>query len=596
MEDFSKEEMEQLMSVFRDQSLQILEDMCQDILALESQGWSDEVVSRLRRAAHTMKGDSACIGLDRVTDLAHKVEDVIAEVVGGRLDFEAGVVDAMLDVLDAVRGVLQREEVSDVEPRVAAELSRRLGGLLLASHAADVAADKPGPQFAEENVDIVNVEVVNVEVVGEGARQKVAAQKPAGRSGQIRIDAARVDALLNLAGEMVIARSMLGQVTGEMESALGRGEMTTKLALASAQLGKLIAELQKGALRMRMVPIGTLFKRFARPMRELALERGKEVELSLSGEETELDRTLVDSIYEPILHLLRNAVDHGLEPTDERRAAGKSAAGSISLRACHEGNRVVIEIGDDGRGIDTGLLRSKAVEAGAVTQLQAEAMTEEEALDLMFLQGISTARAITWVSGRGIGAAAVKESVEQMRGSISVKTEAGRGTVFTLRMPLTLAIVRALLFSASGQLLALPLLSVEEIARARMDEIVDFDGFESYRLRDRFISVVRPGQVMGFERRHGGSGAGLRRESDHVFIIVMTVGSRRYGLVADSLVGEQEVVIKPLESEWVRNEALTGASVLGDGRVVLIMDAGMLLRKATKVERTRGEGWCAYGR
>jgi two-component system chemotaxis sensor kinase CheA len=346
---------------------------------------------------------------------------------------------------------------------------------------------------------------------------------------------------------------------------------------------------------MRMVAISNVFKRFARPMRELAQESGKQVEFITLGGETELDRTLVDLIYEPLLHLLRNSVDHGLETPQEREAAGKPAAGSILLSAYHEGNQVVVEVADDGRGLDVNALKQKAVEMGVVTQTEASLMTDEEAFLLIFKSGFSTAKEITLVSGRGIGMAAVKTVIEQLRGSISVKSEKGIGTAFVLRMPLTLAIIKALLFSSSGRLYALPLLSVGEIAYAKPSDITFLDEFESYRLRDQFISLLRPGLVLGYDRRRGGAGAVMRGEKSDFFVIVIRVGSRRFGVVAESLLGDQELVIKPLDAEWLHSDVLAGASVLGDGRVVLILDAGALMRKAVRYERIRGSGIGAYG-
>jgi two-component system chemotaxis sensor kinase CheA len=314
----------------------------------------------------------------------------------------------------------------------------------------------------------------------------------------------------------------------------------------------------------------------------------------MSGGETELDRALVDVLHEPLLHILRNAVDHGLETIEERRSAGKPRAGQIAMRAYHEGNQVVVEVTDDGRGIDPAAVKQKAVEVGAITKQDADRLTDEDAIELIFVQGLSTATKLTQLSGRGVGAAAVKAAIEQLRGTVAVKSEPGKGTCVTLRMPLTLAIIKALLFTAAGQLFALPLLAVSEIARAEASDIVHLDGIENYRLRDRFISLVRPGVVLSFERRRGGRGAALRSEPKQFFIIVLTTGDKKYGVVADELLSEQELVIKPLDSTWVQNDALAGASVLGDGRVVLIMDAEMVFRKAIKYERARGNYGGAY--
>jgi two-component system chemotaxis sensor kinase CheA len=316
--------------------------------------------------------------------------------------------------------------------------------------------------------------------------------------------------------------------------------------------------------------------------------------LDFSGGETELDRALVDRLYEPLLHLLRNAVDHGLELTNERVAAGKNPLARIALRAYHEGNQVVVEVSDDGRGLDPASLKARAVELGAISKTEAEAMDDEEALELIFREGFSTAKEITRLSGRGIGASAVKSAIEQLRGTVNIKSIPGLGTTFVLRMPLTLAIIRALLFKSGGRSFALPLLAVSEIARTGAEQIAHIDGFETYRLRDRFISLVRPCDVLGFERRRGGVGAGLRSDPKHLFIVVLSIGSKRYGVIADELVGEQELVIKPLDSRWVQNDALAGASVLGDGRVVLILDAEMVFRRAVKHERNRVNAREAY--
>lgn len=580
MDDLTRAELDQLLAVFRDQSLQILEEMGHDLLALESNSADAEVMTRLRRAAHTIKGDSACIGLDAVTQLAHKIEDVFDAVLRGKIVFDRRAVDVILESLDAIKGSIERGDVVDVSADTANELVETLTGL---EETTDVEISPRSS--AHDTGSLADTSKVSSHSEGETARH---------RPDYVRVEAGKIDTLLNLAGEMVIARSVINQIGPELDLALPKNDVVSRFGSASNQMGKLIAELQKSVLKMRMVTIDHVFRRFARPMRELAAERGKEVELRISGGETELDRALVDLLYEPLLHLLRNAVDHGIETKEERRIAGKREIGGIAMRAYHEGNQVVVEVSDDGRGINPSAVRARALEVRAITKQEAERMPDEDAVELIFLQGLSTANEVTRLSGRGIGAAAVKAAIEQVRGSVAVKSEVGSGTCFTLRMPLTLAIIRALLFNAAGQLFALPLLAVSEIARAKNSDIVHLDGIENYRLRDRFISLVRPGAVLSFDRRKGGSGAALRTDATHFFVIVLDIGDKRYGVVADELMGEQELVIKPLDSHWVQNEALAGASVLGDGGVVLIMDAEMVFRKAIKYERGKGNGREAY--
>jgi two-component system chemotaxis sensor kinase CheA len=582
MDDLSKEELEQLFGVFRDQSLQILEEMDHELLALESSGLSDEGMARLRRSAHTIKGDSACIGLERVTEIAHRLEDVFDAILNEQMSVGSHVVDLVLDCLDAMRTSIGGIQVDDIPPAAAQKLIEGLRALTLTE-----AASAPS---------IVNRGRSNLVTRSDREEDRPATDGNRSRRDYVRVDAAKIDALLNLAGEMVISRSVINQLGPELEDALPKSELVGRFATGNTQMGKLIAELQKSVLKMRMVTIDLVFRRFARPMRELAAERGKQVELSITGSETELDRALVDLLYEPILHLLRNAVDHGLETKEERVALGKPEVGGITMRAYHEGNQVVVEISDDGRGIDANAVKAKGVETGTVTAEEAARMPDEEALDLIFVEGLSTAKEVTRVSGRGVGAAAAKSAMEHLRGSVSVKTERGVGTTFVLRMPLTLAIIRALLFSSSGKLLALPLLAVSEIARALPSEVVSLDGVENYRLRDRFISLVRPGTVLSFERRNEKSaGAPLRAPTQRFFIIIVSVGSRKYGVVAESLIGEQELVIKPLDSRWVQSDAMAGAAVLGDGNVALILDAEMLLRKAVRYERAQGTWKGTYG-
>ncbi|HSO74418.1 MAG TPA: chemotaxis protein CheA [Blastocatellia bacterium] len=581
MDELSKEELEQLLEVFREQSVRILDEMGNDLLALEAGAIDAEIMTRLRRAAHTIKGDSACVGLDGVTEVAHRIEDVFDAVLNGDVKFERRVVDLVLLSLDALRAVLGGDEVTDLGEHTVASLLAGLRKVGSASIASAVQDEQRSASSASPKSD-----ATVLRAAGEPG--------PRRRREFVRVDASKLDALMNLAGEMVIARSVLNQPDVELSRALATHELAGSFSDANAQMGKLISELQKSVLKMRMVTIDNVFKRFARPMRELAGARGKQVELEFAGGETELDRALVDLLYEPLLHLLRNAVDHGVEATDERISRGKSAVGRIALRAYHEGNQVVVEVRDDGRGLDPAKLKARALELGTISKQEAEQMDDEDSLDLIFLEGFSTSKEITQLSGRGIGASAVKSVVERLRGTVSVKSEVGVATTFALRMPLTLAIIKALLFKAGARLFALPLLAISEISRVGSGEIVPIDGFETYRLRNCFISVVRPCDVLGFERRKGGVGAGLRAENTQSFVIALTIGSKRYGLIADELIGEQELVIKPLDSHWVQNDALAGAAVLGDGRVALIMDAEMLFRRAVKHERNKGAAREAY--
>jgi two-component system chemotaxis sensor kinase CheA len=573
MNSFTKDDFDQLLAVFREQSLQILDEMGQELLRLEESLSDEEAFARLRRGAHTIKGDSACVGLNGITEIAHKIEDIFDLVVRGERSFDEGVVDVVFRSLDAIRNALNAEPIGDVSDRVAEDLVKEL---------SQTEKQKKGGTTAEVNSKAYGGPGFVGAVSGPGVADAVAK-----RPSYVRIEAAKIDWLLNLAGEMVIAKSVLDEAEGVFMRRGSDNESPEGFVSARGQLNKLIGELQKNALKMRMVPIGHVFKRFNRPMKELAKESGKSVQFVISGGETEIDRGVVDSLYEPVLHLLRNAVDHGLEIEDERIVAGKNATCRIDLRARHEGSQVVIEVVDDGRGIDVDALKLKALECAVVDRRELDEMSDEEVLDLIFLDGISTAREITKISGRGVGAAAAKDAIKQLRGSVGVKSEIGVGTAFTVRLPLTVGIMKALLFRVRGRLLALSLLVTGEIVHTSVRDIVWLNGVEFYRLRDRFIPLVRLEALLGIGSGKVSLSFSAEPVAEKMFIIIVECESCCYGVVADELIGEKELVIKPIADESAQNEALTGAAILGSGEVALILDADAVFRKSVKSERAR---------
>lgn len=580
MSNFTKDDFDQLMAVFREQSLQILDEMGQELLRLEESYKDEEAFARLRRGAHTIKGDSACVGLSGITDVAHRIEDIFDLVVRGEQLFDESVVNVVFRSLDAIRNALNSEPISDVPDQIAEALLRGL---------SQVEKQKKEIAVFDKVIDGVS-ETSGGSFKPYGGRDFAEAGSgsalPEGlakRPSYVRIEASKIDWLLNLAGEMVIAKSVLDEAERGDENRGSDNELPERLISARGHLNKLIGELQKNALKMRMVPVGQVFKRFNRPMKELAKSSGKNVQFVMSGGETEVDRGVVDALYEPILHLLRNAIDHGLETEDERIGAAKPVTCRIDLRARHEGNQIVIEVLDDGKGIDVDLLKLKAVDCGVVDNREVDQISDEEILDLIFLDGISTAREITKISGRGVGASAAKDAVKQLRGSISVKSTPGSGTSFTIRLPLTVGIMRALLFGVRGQLLALPLLAIAEIVHVQVADIIWLNNMEFYRLRNQFIPLVRTELLLGI----GGERYSEGFKPEQVFVIVVECESCRYGVVADVLMGERELVIRPIADVSAQNDCLTGAAILGSGEVVLILDADAVLRKSVRRERAR---------
>jgi two-component system chemotaxis sensor kinase CheA len=336
-----------------------------------------------------------------------------------------------------------------------------------------------------------------------------------------------------------------------------------KFADAMAFQARVLNDLQRSVMKIRMVPVEQLFRRFPRMVRDVARQCGKEVELVLSGQDTDLDKSILDAIAEPLTHLVRNAIGHGLEPAVERQKAGKAAIGTIRLGAYHQGNQVIVEVSDDGRGMDAERIKAKAVELGFATREDVARLSETEALDFVFRPGFSTAEEVTEVSGRGVGMDVVQSVLHRLKGTVHIETHAGLGTTFRLKLPLTLAIIKALLFQVEQRLYAIPLNSVMEIARTREAEVHQVDHYEVLQLRNQVLPLVRLGRPRV---------EGPERASNKLFVLVISVGERKFGLIVDELEGEEELVIKALDDHAVSTDLVSGASILGDGRVVLILN------------------------
>jgi len=377
----------------------------------------------------------------------------------------------------------------------------------------------------------------------------------------LRVEASRIDSVLNLVGELIIGKSMLQQALNDFAKRYPKDLLRGKFADAMAFQARVLNDLQRSVMKIRMVPVDQLFRRFPRMVRDVARQCGREVDLSLSGQETDLDKGILDAIAEPLTHLVRNAVSHGIESPEERRKLGKAPHGTVRLNAYHQGNQVVVEVSDDGRGIDVQKIRSKAIELGLMTAEDAAQLTETETLNLIFRPGFSTAEQVTEVSGRGVGMDVVQSVLHRLKASVSLETRPGQGTTFRLKLPLTLAIIKALLFWVEQRLYAIPLNAVLEIARTVETEVHQVDNYEVLQLRNQVLPVLRLGRPAG-EPGH----------SSKLFVLVITVGEKKYGLIVDALEGEEELVIKALDDHTFSTDLVSGASILGDGRVVLILN------------------------
>ncbi len=404
-----------------------------------------------------------------------------------------------------------------------------------------------------------------------GSAVKNVSAKKANRT--VRVDVDLLDSLMNLVGELVIDRTRLFQILGNLEAIDEMDEISQDLGRTSIHIARVTTQLQEQIMKARMLPVENLFNKFPRMVRDLSQKAGKEVNFVMTGQETELDRSIIEEIGDPLIHLLRNAVDHGIESPEERRAQGKSSTGQLKLQASHEENHIIITIKDDGRGIDPEQVRQSAIKKGLITEEQAKRLTDKEAVNLIFMSGLSTATRVTDVSGRGVGMDVVRNNIEKINGAIEINSVVGQGTEFKIKLPLTLAIIRALLVSIGKSVYAIPLSTITETIRMQRKQIEFVNNREVIVVRGKVLPLIRLKSVF--------SGAVSEEEQkEKLFIVVVNLAGQQVGLVVDSLVGEQEIVIKSLGKYIGDVQGISGATILGDGSVALIVDVSNLIKKA----------------
>ncbi len=388
----------------------------------------------------------------------------------------------------------------------------------------------------------------------------------------VRVSIEKLDRLLNLAAEMVIQRGRAFELAQQLVLRGGKGLLEEEILDAIMQQGMFLSQLQETIMESRMVPIGMVFSRFRRVIRDLAHARNKKVNLVVDGEETELDKKIIDQIGDPLMHMVRNSVDHGLETPEERRALGKPAEGLLHLDALHQGNNIVITVKDDGKGIDVEKVKKKAIEKGILTPDEAATISKRECLFLIFRPGFSTADQVTDISGRGVGMDVVRRSIETLGGSVDLETELGVGTTFWIKLPLTLAIIQALLVEADNETYAIPISNVSETIRIHYDEIFSVKGSgKVIRLRDEVVPIINLKSVVSGKESHDGKGL--------CYVAIIRNGNEYAGLIVDRMVNEQEIVIKSLSGNVASASYITGAAILGNGQVILILDTASLVEQ-----------------
>lgn len=562
-------EADEVLREFFLESWELIDDLDQDLVVLEERPGDRELLNKIFRGAHTLKGSSSFLGFQQISEVTHRVEDIFNKLRRDEMTLQPEVMDVILEAVDRVRRLLQAAQAGSAGPAVddlLAALARAAEGGAAATRPAGASAAQGEPPRAE---------VSGAPVPPSPAAGAPAGGRPPQAEQTIRVDVERLDSLMNLVGELVLAKNRLTRLRGQMEERLEGESLVEDLSETSSQIDLVASDLQLAVMKTRLVPIDKVFRKFPRMVRDLSRSLSKEIRLEIQGENTELDKSVVEVIGDPLVHLIRNAADHGVEGPEVRAAAGKPREGRIRLSACHEGNHIVVTVEDDGKGMDPEVLKRKAVEKGLVTAQEAAAMSPKEAFNLVFAPGFSTAKVVTNVSGRGVGMDVVKTNIAQLNGLIDIDSTLGGGTRVDVRIPLTLAIIQALLVRTGAEVYAVPLVSVVETVRVEPREIKTVDRAPVLRLRDRVVPLLRIDQVFGIPT--------ARKEKGREYVVILGMAEKRVGLVVDALVGEEEVVIKSLGSYLTDTPGIAGATIRGDGRVTLIVDVNQLLGLAARL-------------
>jgi two-component system chemotaxis sensor kinase CheA len=588
--------MDEIIKEFLVESNDNLDQLDRDLVDLEKDPQSSELLGRIFRAIHTVKGTSGVLGFGKLESVAHVGENLLSRMRDGKLRLSAEITTGLLRMVDAIREVLNAIEISGSEgdgdySRTIAMLKDllerdgrptaipRLGQIIVQQAEQAVQAALAAQQSGDSRkLGEILVEQGEISPWAVQEALKTQQQRPESASqvsgSSIRVDVNLLDKLMNLVGELVLARNQVLQFTGTQKdpSFLGTAQ----------RLNLITTELQEGVMKTRMQPIGNVWNKFPRVIRDLATQFGKRVRLEMEGSETELDKTIIEAIKDPLTHVIRNAVDHGIESPEERQAKGKDAEGTLSLRAFHEGGQVNIEIVDDGRGLDQERLKQKALERGQLSPDHAARMSEREVLNLIFLPGLSTARQVTNVSGRGVGMDVVKTNIEKIGGTVDVYSTRDQGTTLKIKIPLTLAIIPALIATSGGERFAIPQVSLLELVRLEAEHqetaIEMVHGAPVYRLRGKLLPLVYLNEQLRL------AGVDMRGA---VNIVVLQADDRQFGLVVDEINDTEEIVVKPLGKQFKGNACFAGATIMGDGKVALILDVLGMAQMASVVTEVR---------
>ncbi|MBR7117830.1 MAG: response regulator [Helicobacteraceae bacterium] len=632
------DEMQEILEDFLIEAFEMIEQLDQDLIELENNPKDLDLLNRIFRVAHTIKGSSSFLNFDILTTLTHNMEDVLNKARRGELIITPNIMDVVLESIDLMKNILvlirdtgsdkngveidsivkqlqnisksedkQKETPTTIEEKNEKETSNdvedkkienkeedSLDYSALSSEEIDKEIDRLLKQRQEEDRAKRAAKVKNND-------EKKAISQPAQPPKQVsntrqtnqntkkmdnavstsieqtvRVDVKRLDHLMNLIGELVLGKNRLISIYDEVEERYDGEQFLEELNQVVSSISIVTTDVQLAVMKTRMLPVSKVFNKFPRMVRDLARDMGKNIELVISGEETELDKSIVEEIGDPLVHIIRNSCDHGIESIEERIKKGKSEVGKIELKAYNEGNHIVVEITDDGKGLNPDSLKQKALEKGIISKREADTMTDKDAFSLIFKAGFSTAKTVTNVSGRGVGMDVVKTNIEKLNGMIDVESEADKGTILKLRIPLTLAIIQALIVSVQEEYYAIPLGSVLETVRISQNEVYMVEGKSVLRLRDEILTLVRLSDIFNVDT--------LLKNSDELYVVVIGLAANKIGVIVDYLVGQEEVVIKSLGYYLKGTEGIAGATVRGDGKITLIVDVASMMQMAKHIK------------
>ncbi len=654
------DDLQEIMEDFLIEAFEMNEQLDQDLVELEHNPEDLDLLNRIFRVAHTIKGSSSFLNLNILTHLMHNMEDVLNRARKGEIKITPDIMDVVLRSIDLMKTLLvtirdtgsdtnngKENEIEEAVKQLQAITSQNLEGAKEGTKEApkkenqeeakkenikenqenkakaptaenfasdNPLADEPDLDYTNMSAEEVEAEIERLlnkrqEADKERRAQKKQEAKPKqevapktetpktpktetkakakadteenkapsiGVEQTVRVDVRRLDHLMNLIGELVLGKNRLIRIYGDVEERYDGEKFLEELNQVVSSISAVTTDLQLAVMKTRMQPVGKVFNKFPRMVRDLSRELGKSIELIIEGEETELDKSIVEEIGDPLIHIIRNSCDHGIEPLEERRRLNKPETGKVQLSAYNEGNHIVIKISDDGKGLDPVMLKEKAVEKGVISERDAEGMSDREAFNLIFKPGFSTAKVVSNVSGRGVGMDVVKTNIEKLNGIIEIDSEVGVGTTQKLKIPLTLAIIQALLVGVQEEYYAIPLSSVLETVRISQDEIYTVDGKSVLRLRDEVLSLVRLSDIFKVD-------AILESNSD-VYVVIIGLADQKIGVIVDYLIGQEEVVIKSLGYYLKNTRGIAGATVRGDGKITLIVDVGAMMDMAKSIK------------